>query len=296
VSRPSSEPKLSTGPASSTGTVRRLLVAPIRLLARNPGILFVALVAAGFDLLASNGHLLTEVTRRGWLFTGAPALMIDTLRTPWVPVLAAGGFLLRALVTTGLSHQLMLIVRQGRVPLRESLRNLRLGSVFWLAGSELCVYASAALLFGLAYLPAYLIWRFDGTDGTLVLVVLAVAGLPALYVALGGVLFAAVLPLPARRKTAVLVACLRPAVFGPLWLYGAGRTVVDVLLTVALPVLLLRTLHSRVLASVVLAGGLIVPDVVLRGTGYLLTLERLRSDPGVADVFADYLARTPAEN
>jgi hypothetical protein len=266
-----------------------LFIYPLGLFRRNPAVLLVVLVVV-FNVLAPDEGVFNDILRRGWLFDEAPGLLGSLIGSPLV-VAAGAGFLAKNLLNVVVSQQLMLIFRAGRTTLRETVRTLRVGSFVWLTAVQGCTYAGFAVGAGLVYLPALLTWRFARVDLTIPFLAAAVLAYPAFDLVISTAVIASVLPVPVSRRTALLRFIRRPSFFGPLYAYGAARTVVETLLLALGPLILLDLVHSRPLASATMALGLVLPFLVLRGASYALTLDRMRSDEDISSVFADHFER-----
>lgn len=270
--------------------VREAVIRPFVLLVRNPGVLVVAVVVLAFSLLVPDQGIAVDVFSPGWIFDAGPAEVWSLVRSPAFLAVAAAGYVGKVLVSAAASQQLMLVFRDRHTTLPATLRSIRVGTVCWLFVAELALYALCALAALLGYMPALLIWRTTGVDLTIPLLVVAVLAFPAAYAAVSTAIVAAPLPASARERMSVLTSLRKPRISGPLYSLFAVRVILETVLLGVAPLALLDVVHSKLLATVAVGVGVLIPSLVLRGSCYALMLYALRPVPIVESVFGHYFA------
>lgn len=160
-----------------------------------------------------------------------------------------------------------------------------LAAVRWLMVAELLLYGLAIAALAIIFLPLLMVWRAYHLDFSVWIVICVGLAYPLYYAAGAAASMVAVFPVASSAKVSVLRGLASRSNLGKLYVFYALRIGIELLLVVVVPLALSPLAAGRVLGSVSIALGLMIPFTLLQGAAYQLKLNLLSADPTVQRLF-----------
>jgi hypothetical protein len=266
--------------------------APALLLRRNRSIFGVFFGAVLFNVAQPRlAHL--KLTKAGWIFDHLIPSIVSALDSVWIWLLLIGLYIVRTAITLLVSEEIMLMFRGRRQGTRSSLHNLKPRDGLWLGLVGMLCYIVAIAALALVYLPMLLLWRDAHVDLGILLLGLVALGYPVYYASVAAVSMVAVFPIASNARFRILRKLTRLRVAGRLYVFYGVRILIELLLLFVVPALVAPLHSGRIIGTISVSAGILIPFTLLQGAAYQFKLVLLADDPIVHGLFSAHLATNP---